>query len=338
MGLRKSPIESERLSHQGTRQRFGTTAWYENRVAASSTSLFRSCDPGNEKAHRASVSHTSLQMHMDLALFASPDAQKLLIQRYKNEPDILAIEEFGVTDNFHKARDDDFDLVAVVPTNAANTETSIVAIPTSDQHTPNSQLPWPGLPEVYPNRIHLRDVRYTERMYIRQAVEAAGHVWAAAWQIKTAMVNPVDLFPPRHVRYGQGAPFGSAHEPGKDDEEEGMNIWPDDLDDETSYMEGAKKRVTVNAYERNRRARAHCIKHYGPICQACDIDFGERYGPSADGFIHVHHRKPISETDEEYRVNPIEDLVPVCPNCHAVIHMDDQMKTIQEVRVLLGKG
>jgi 5-methylcytosine-specific restriction protein A len=73
------------------------------------------------------------------------------------------------------------------------------------------------------------------------------------------------------------------------------------------------------------------------VCKVCGVDFGDRYGEQASGFIHVHHKIPLSEVDEEYRVNPIEDLVPVCPNCHAVIHMGDEMKSVKEVRHMLGR-
>jgi len=35
----------------------------------------------------------------------------------------------------------------------------------------------------------------------------------------------------------------------------------------------------------------------------------------------VHHLVPISKIGKKYRVDPIKDLRPVCPNCHAVIHL-----------------
>ncbi len=38
------------------------------------------------------------------------------------------------------------------------------------------------------------------------------------------------------------------------------------------------------------------------------------------GFIHVHHLKPQSSRGGEYEIDPVLDLVPVCPNCHAVMH------------------
>lgn len=97
-------------------------------------------------------------------------------------------------------------------------------------------------------------------------------------------------------------------------------------------IEGAVCQVVVNAYERNPVARARCIAHYGPTCVVCGFNFGTVYEPLAEGFIHVHHVKPLSAIGNEYVVDPVTDLRPVCPNCHAVIHMDDGGRSIEEVR------
>ena len=91
-------------------------------------------------------------------------------------------------------------------------------------------------------------------------------------------------------------------------------------EDMTGYPEGAKETIVVNRYERDPRNRMACINHYGCRCQACGIDFGERYGPLAKGFIHVHHVVPVSELGDNYIVDPIRDLIPLCPNCHAMVH------------------
>lgn len=101
------------------------------------------------------------------------------------------------------------------------------------------------------------------------------------------------------------------------------------------YYEGAVHSVMVNAYERDREARRCCIQHYGPKCVVCGMDFGTVYGAVADGFIHVHHLKALSEIGAEYRVDPVADLRPVCPNCHAVIHLGGQTRSIEEVRKFL---
>ncbi|MEO8998152.1 MAG: HNH endonuclease [Rhodanobacter sp.] len=106
--------------------------------------------------------------------------------------------------------------------------------------------------------------------------------------------------------------------------------------DPIGLVEGSVKRVAVNAYERNPVARARCIATFGTTCVVCEFDFGVVYGPSAQGYIHVHHLVPVSTIGKAYEVNPVTDLRPICPNCHAVIHMSNPPKTIDEVRALLA--
>ncbi len=102
--------------------------------------------------------------------------------------------------------------------------------------------------------------------------------------------------------------------------------------------EGAKTTVKVNRYERNRRARKLCIDHYGTACSVCDLDFATAYGGLATGFIHVHHVVPIASIGVEYRLDPIRDLIPVCPNCHAMLHHGvDTPRSPAEVRKLLSR-
>ncbi|MGV8803485.1 MAG: HNH endonuclease [Polaromonas sp.] len=100
--------------------------------------------------------------------------------------------------------------------------------------------------------------------------------------------------------------------------------------------EGAKRKVVVNAYERNPLARAACIAHYGHQCQVCRVDLGEKFGGIAEGFIHVHHIVPLASVGRSYAVDPIHDLVPVCPTCHAVIHLRIPPLSVAEARTLLA--
>jgi 5-methylcytosine-specific restriction enzyme A len=96
---------------------------------------------------------------------------------------------------------------------------------------------------------------------------------------------------------------------------------PDEVAGGVQYPEGATRRVPVNVYERNRSAREECIRHYGPICRICDLDFSKVYGMELGaGFIHVHHLVELSEIGESYKVDPHRDLIPVCANCHAMLH------------------
>lgn len=98
------------------------------------------------------------------------------------------------------------------------------------------------------------------------------------------------------------------------------------------YREGAVQQVLVNAYERDRAARQACIAHYGPACVVCGLRFEERYGALGAGFIHVHHVVPLSDLGPDYALNPIEDLRPVCPNCHAMLHRRRPPLSIDELR------
>jgi predicted HNH restriction endonuclease len=119
-----------------------------------------------------------------------------------------------------------------------------------------------------------------------------------------------------------------------------INVFPDEIDVEEvqSLPEGAAFKRLVNAYERNPLARQQCIKKYGAECYVCGFSFGATYGAVMDGFIHVHHLRPLSEVGKEYKINPIADLRPVCPNCHAVIHHRvDQPYSIEDVRALLRR-
>lgn len=88
----------------------------------------------------------------------------------------------------------------------------------------------------------------------------------------------------------------------------------------SELIEGAKKQIVVNAFERNSTARKICIEYYGYKCHVCNFDFGNFYGSEFEGKIHVHHLKALSEIREEYTIDPINDLRPVCPNCHLALH------------------
>ncbi len=102
-----------------------------------------------------------------------------------------------------------------------------------------------------------------------------------------------------------------------------------------SLPEWAKKIITVNAYERNPIARQKCIQHHWVKCKACEFDFEKVYWELWKWFIHVHHMKPISEIGEEYIVDPINDLIPLCPNCHAMIHRKKDRHWIESLQSLL---
>jgi predicted HNH restriction endonuclease len=115
-------------------------------------------------------------------------------------------------------------------------------------------------------------------------------------------------------------------------------IFPDEVDSSEVFLEGAVRQVSINAYERDPGARKKCIEHYGTNCFVCGFNFGREFGKLGEGFIHVHHLKPLSEIGEEYKVNPIEDMRPVCPNCHAMLHRHSPPLNIEEVKASLSQS
>jgi len=102
-------------------------------------------------------------------------------------------------------------------------------------------------------------------------------------------------------------------------------------DDGKNYAEGGRREVFVKRYERNLYARKKCISYYGTICGVCGFDFYKVYGEIGRDFIHVHHLNLISKKKEEYQIDPVNDLRPVCPNCHAMLHKKVPPFSIKEI-------
>jgi hypothetical protein len=106
----------------------------------------------------------------------------------------------------------------------------------------------------------------------------------------------------------------------------------------TSYemaieAEGARIDVVQSRPERNAAVRAACLRAHGHACAVCGVDFEKRYGSIGRGFIHVHHLVPLA--DGERLVDPVRDLLPLCPNCHAMAHRKDPPLTIEELKRVL---
>ena len=100
--------------------------------------------------------------------------------------------------------------------------------------------------------------------------------------------------------------------------------------------EGKRKRNLGTRVERSKKVRDQCLKHWGYSCQVCELNFEDRYGSIGKNFIHVHHLNPIALTGET-KTDPVNDLRPVCPNCHSMLHkqyppfsVEDLKKIIQE--------
>ena len=90
---------------------------------------------------------------------------------------------------------------------------------------------------------------------------------------------------------------------------------------ERELTEGERKHTEYERLHRNPALRQACINKYGYQCQCCGMNFAEVYGEQLGArFIEVHHLKMLSTYDESRPTDYVENLVPLCANCHAMIH------------------
>ena len=113
-----------------------------------------------------------------------------------------------------------------------------------------------------------------------------------------------------------------------------------DVAEDEKYHEGHVRSVKVDIYERSSIARGKCIEHHGSSCLICGLNFGDEYGELGEGFIHVHHLRPLHNIKKDYVVDYKNDLIPVCPNCHAMIHRipNGESMSVQEIKARLQKA
>ncbi|MCX7084595.1 MAG: HNH endonuclease [Methylococcales bacterium] len=112
----------------------------------------------------------------------------------------------------------------------------------------------------------------------------------------------------------------------------------EEVDPKEVFKEGASKTVTVNQYERSAVARSKCLEHNGYKCAVCSFNFENMYGEIGKKYIHVHHIVPISEIGREYELNPVTDLIPICPNCHAMIHITRPALSIEQLKKIINNN
>ncbi len=106
----------------------------------------------------------------------------------------------------------------------------------------------------------------------------------------------------------------------------------EDVAEDEPLREGMMFSVMVNLYERSALARRKCIEHYGCSCWICGFSFEFVYGELGRDYIHVHHVIPLAEINAEYVVDPVRDLRPVCPNCHAMLHRTSPVLFVEELK------
>jgi predicted HNH restriction endonuclease len=106
--------------------------------------------------------------------------------------------------------------------------------------------------------------------------------------------------------------------------------------DELAYLEGSKTQTLIERSLRSQAARLKCLEYHGLSCVACGFNFERCYGTAGYGFIEIHHLKGISSNNELREVDPINDLIPLCSNCHSIVHRREPMLSIFELKALLS--
>ncbi len=109
------------------------------------------------------------------------------------------------------------------------------------------------------------------------------------------------------------------------------------LNNSESFQEGSPTQVVQTRYERNPHVKKPCLEHYGYSCSVCEFNFFETYGELGEEFIHVHHLTPIASIRGAHAIDPIEDLRPVCPNCHSMLHRRNPPLAIEELKRLIKR-
>lgn len=106
---------------------------------------------------------------------------------------------------------------------------------------------------------------------------------------------------------------------------------------EQDFKEGKAMKILVNAFERSEKARNLAIEYHGSKCFACGFDFYEKYGELGKGYIQIHHIVPLNKIKKEYKVDYKTDLIPLCANCHAMIHRTskEHMMSVDELKKLI---
>ncbi|PKG24407.1 hypothetical protein CWS01_07120 [Niallia nealsonii] len=117
-----------------------------------------------------------------------------------------------------------------------------------------------------------------------------------------------------------------------------------DIDAEQSeedgyYKDGAIKYYHGKRYERNPVNRRKAIEIHGLDCKVCGFNFEKNYGKRGADFIEIHHLNQLSTLEEETIVNPETDLIPLCSNCHRMIHRKkDVVLTVEELKEIMAKN
>jgi len=112
-----------------------------------------------------------------------------------------------------------------------------------------------------------------------------------------------------------------------------------DADELEEAEEGQLLTALHRRRERSRKLvaarKAKALRDTGELrCEACNLSFAERYGEHGEGYIEIHHTRPL-HTLVSGAKTALADLALVCANCHRMIHKRKQWLTLSELAAIL---
>lgn len=113
----------------------------------------------------------------------------------------------------------------------------------------------------------------------------------------------------------------------------------DVVDGAEAFLEADEGRAKLRLHVLRERSRqliaAFKASLVDPRCEACGLNFDERYGPLGRGYIEAHHRIPVASLVEGAKTK-LSDLAALCANCHRVIHTNGLI-SVEELATHLQK-
>lgn len=109
----------------------------------------------------------------------------------------------------------------------------------------------------------------------------------------------------------------------------------EDTETEAIQTEGTATEIRSIRYERNPINRQLCLHRKGYNCAVCGMNFYDVYGEIGYHFIEVHHTTPVSIMGDNYHFDVDRDLVPLCPNCHAMVHRRNPPYSVEEMKKII---
>jgi hypothetical protein len=156
----------------------------------------------------------------------------------------------------------------------------------------------------------------------------------------------LDYLIEQHFDYDtQQTAFARVNAPDQQDTTNQLALFDETVtEDDVIILEGRKKIVKQQTYERSTKLHELAINHFTVdgqiVCRGCGFNFGAVYGLHGAGYIEIHHLKPIFTYGDENVEKTLEEalgnVVPVCANCHVMIHRKrDHMLSIEELKAII---